>query len=130
MPPRNDHVSLFDRLRRPAALRVVFVLAAMLASQNSLACALEAAFAGQSTELTGGIGGDNPRDEPAAIPEAMGEECCALCGDCARCGGCCSLAVTLRAGDNQLAFASPTRSKINFATSAPRLWTPPALLRP
>jgi len=130
MLPRNTQFSLFERLRRPAALRVVFVLAAMLASQNSLACAFEAAFAGQSSELTAGVGGEKPLDEPAATPEAVGEDCCALCADCAHCGGCCSFAVTLRAGDTQLAFASVLRSKINFATSAPRHWTPPTPLRP
>ena len=51
MPKRPDNLTLFDRLRRASALRVVLVVAAMLASQNSLACAFEEAFVAQGTEI-------------------------------------------------------------------------------
>jgi len=49
MPKRHEGLTLFDRLRRASALRVVFIVAAMLASQTSLACAIEGVLAAQGS---------------------------------------------------------------------------------
>ena len=51
MPKRHDNLTLFDRFRRASALRVVLVIAALLASQNSLACAFEEVLVAQGTEI-------------------------------------------------------------------------------
>lgn len=115
MPKRHEELTLFDRLRRASALRVVFIVAAMLASQTSLACAIEGALAAQGSEVI-------------ALEES-GDDCCALCFDCAQCGGCHSAAVNPRTGNAQF-FLSIHNATFTIATAAPKLWTPPALLRP
>jgi hypothetical protein len=116
----NHQKTLFDRLRRASSLRLVFVIAALLASQNFLACAFEEFSAAQVTELAAGTG----------EAEGAADACCALCLDCANCGGCCSFAVTPRSDAAPLALASIAYAKMSLATAAPDLWTPPALLRP
>jgi hypothetical protein len=116
MSRQGDPSTLFDRLRRASALRVVLILAAMLASQTSLACAMEATSAAQDTEII--------------ATEESGEDCCALCLDCAHCGGCHSFAVNPRDAFAQFSFAGILTAKLTAATAAPTSWTPPALLRP
>jgi hypothetical protein len=113
MSKRNSPMTLFDRLRRSSALRGVLVVAAMLASQNSLACAFEEALVAQGGEIV-----------------ASEEGCCNLCLDCANCGVCHGSVVSPRAGGNHLSFRSSSYAKITVETTAPTLWTPPALLRP
>jgi len=115
MPKRHDPLTLLDRLRRAPALRVVLVVAAMLASQNSLVCAFEEVLAAQTTEI---------------VADESGEDCCSLCVDCAHCGGCHSSAVSPRAHFAHLSFSSFAYAKFTFATAAPERWAPPTLLRP
>ena len=121
MPHSRSRVPLFARLRGATALRVLAVCAAILASQNSLACALEEAFNAATVELTA----DSPRD--ANTPVDGG--CCALCTDCAHSGACCTFASIPRGGGFGLARASLSDA-IGPPTSAPTSWTPPTLLRP
>jgi hypothetical protein len=117
---RNHQRTLLDRLRRAAFLRFVFVVAAVLASQNFLACAFEESPSAQGIETVAGI----------FETEDSGDACCGLCLDCANCGGCCTFAVSLRAQVVPLTLAFSAYPKISLATAAPELWTPPTLLRP
>ena len=120
MPAPNSTTTLFTRLRRASALRLVFVVAAILASQSSAACALEEAIAGQGTEwVAGDPGSENP--DPG---------CCSLCPDCTHCGGCCGIADLARDGQALMALSMSSGSKLTPATVAPRLWVPPTLLKP
>jgi hypothetical protein len=114
---RNSKLSLLGRLRGASALRVVLIVATLLASQNALACAFEEAFAAQAIEIV-------------ASEESEEEDCCTLCFDCAHCGGCHSAAESPRATHGHLPFQSITFTNLTLATVAPKLWTPPALLRP
>ena len=114
MLKRLHKPTLFDRLRRASALRGVLVVAAMLASQNALACAFEEIVVAQGVE----------------IAAESGEGCCTLCFDCANCGVCHGSALNTRASGNHLSFRSATYAKFTDETTAPTLWTPPALLRP
>jgi mono/diheme cytochrome c family protein len=116
-------LTLFAWFRRAAALRVVLVVGALLASQNSLVCAFEEAFVAQGTEIVA-------LDVAGASAGESGENCCALCLDCANCGGCHSSASNPRPGDAHLLFRSPLYAKFTVDTAAPELWTPPAVLRP
>jgi hypothetical protein len=111
--------TLFVRLRRATSLRLIFVIAAVLGSQNFLACAFEEFSAAQGTEAAAGI----------FAAEGSGEDCCALCLDCANCGGC-GFAVMPRAHIAAIAFDSVDYAKISLAAAAPETWTPPTLLRP
>jgi hypothetical protein len=120
MPKRIHPTGLFDRFRRASPLRVIFVVAALLASQSSMACAFDEAPP-QEIEYAAGV---------AESPDGSGDDCFSLCFECASCGGCCSVAVNLRGSDAQPAFAAIDRMLITSATTAPKLWTPPALLRP
>ena len=113
MPKCHDKPTLFDRLRRASALRAVLVVAALLASQNALACAFEEVLVAQGTEIV-----------------ANEEGCCTLCFDCANCGVCHGSALSSRASSNHLSFRSSTYAKFPIEATAPTLWTPPALLRP
>jgi hypothetical protein len=112
--------TLFVRLRRALSLRLIFVIAAVLGSQDFLACAFEEFSTSQGIEAVAGI--------PEA--EGSGDDCCALCLDCANCGGCCSFAVMPRVHAAAMAFVSVDYAKLSFAAAAPGLWTPPTLLRP
>jgi hypothetical protein len=114
---RNRPMTLLDRFRRASSLRWVFVIAALLASQNFLACALEEFSAAQGIEVV-------------VEAERSGDDCCALCLDCANCGGCCSFAGMPRAQTAPMAAASIDYTRIRLATVAPVSWTPPTLLRP
>jgi hypothetical protein len=97
---------------------VLILVAALLASQGALACAFEALVESQGTEI-------------AAQPDAAdGEACCNLCPDCASCGVCHLSAVSPRGAGSQPAALYVEYSKFTFATAAPALWAPPALLRP
>jgi hypothetical protein len=115
---------VLERLRRNTALRVLLVVAAVLASQSSLACAVEESFA-PATEFAS----TQPLDDsPADAPDADG--CCALCTDCAHSGGCCSFAASPRTGAALLTLDSPGDGRIGTTTTAPLRWNPPTLLRP
>jgi len=119
MSQGKDQKTLFVRLRRATSLRLIFVIAAVLGSQNFLACAFEEFSAAQGIEAVAGI----------FAAEGSGDDCCALCLDCANCGGC-SFAVMPRAHIAAMAFDSFDYARINLAAAAPELWTPPTLLRP
>jgi len=106
-------MTLFDRLRRSSALRGVLVVAAMLASQNALACAFEEVLVAQGTEIV-----------------AIEDGCCTMCLDCANCGVCHGSALSSRASGDHFSFRLATYAKFTAETTAPTLWKPPALLRP
>jgi hypothetical protein len=120
--PKPPAIRSFEKLRRASTLRVVLVIATLLASQNSLACVIEDVFSGADIALVADQGASSPTD-PA------GDECCTLCFDCAHCGGCHSSAVSPRLGHTAGLLAGAD-AKFTFATAAPSLWTPPTLLRP
>jgi hypothetical protein len=119
MSQGKDQKTLFVRLRRATSLRLIFMIAAVLGSQNFLACAFEELSAAQGIEAVAGI----------FAAEGSRDDCCALCLDCANCGGC-NFAVMPRAHIAAMAFDSIDYAKISLAAAAPELWTPPTLLRP
>src|SRR5688572_11217341 len=119
MSMRNGQMTIMNRFRRATSLRWVFIITAVLASQNFLACAFENATATQGSELAASL----------ADSQGNADECCSLCLDCANCGGCHASALGPRsAHSHQLDtfFYSAT----SHDTAAPTLWTPPTLLRP
>ena len=121
MLPRAATSPLFDRLRGLAALRVLLVVAAILASQSSLACAIEeAVFA---TPVAATDSGPDGTAEPDG-------GCCALCTDCTHSGGCCSFAATPRAGVEGNTPVPLRDARLSPDAAAPGAWTPPTLLRP
>jgi hypothetical protein len=120
MPKRPPAIRLFDRLRRGSCLRGLFVVAALLSSQNSLACALEELLAPASEVVEVVMG---------AATEAPADDCCGVCFDCAHCG-CCVPALGARAGGEHTADFSIAGGKKWPRTAAPGLWTPPTLLKP
>jgi hypothetical protein len=122
MSTHRAQMTLFDRFRKAPALRVVFLIAALLASQSSLACAFEGVFAGGQTDVS--------IVAPDPVQADTGNGCCNLCLNCTNCGGCCSFAVSLRASDTRLSLASIAYANLGLATAAPTLWTPPTLLKP
>jgi hypothetical protein len=113
-------MTLLVRLRRASSLRVLLVIATLLASQTALACAFEAAFEFQSAA--------DVADVDAS--DGIKDDCCTMCVDCAHCGGCHSSLASPRSAHNPLDHASIAYAKISLADAAPTLWTPPALLRP
>jgi hypothetical protein len=126
MSLRIAPLGLFDSLRRASVMRFVLVLAALLASQNSIACILdlgierpEAASIEQTTQTSA----------DAACEDGLGDDCCTLCVDCASCGGCHGSALSTRTLP-----AHPESSRgyelAHLLTAAPALWKPPTLLRP
>jgi hypothetical protein len=117
-------MTLLNRFRRVSSLRFVFVIAAVLASQNFLACAFE--------EWTGAQGNEQGTEQAATLVAAdgTGDDCCALCLDCANCNGCCGMAASARSHAAPLALVSSAFSRITLDTAAPAFWTPPTLLRP
>src|SRR6187455_1390125 len=112
--------SLFHRLRRSAALRVVLVLAALLTSQQSLACAFEEVFSEQGTEIA--VAADT------AAPDFA--DCCGACLSCVNCSVCCSSAMDSPMSGSAFGSTSLSFLKISQGTAAPALWTPPTLLKP
>jgi hypothetical protein len=116
---RRTSMSLFDRLRRATLPRVLLLVATLMASQSSLACAYESLL-------------QAPGSESAAAAEALPEssDCCELCPDCASCGVCHASAAGLRSAGSQADTLVIVFAKLNFATAAPALWAPPTLLRP
>jgi len=124
------HPSLFDRLRRSFALRLLLPCAALLASQTSLACALEESASGESIALVAGPSPGDAQPDAGETPAPNDGGCCALCTDCAHSGGCCVFAASPRAGLQVFALAALPGAHIGFSTSAPVSWTPPTPLRP
>lgn len=112
--------SLFHRLRRSAALRVVLVLAALLTSQQSLACAFEEVFSEQGTEIAASA--------DTSTPDLA--DCCGACLSCVNCSVCCSSAMDSPMGGAALASTALSFLKFSQDTAAPALWTPPTLLKP
>jgi hypothetical protein len=123
MPVSATPLSLPNRLRAMPALRVLLVLAAILASQSSLACAMEEYFSQASIEIPAAAPDGDAPDRPAD------GGCCALCTDCAHSGGCCAFAASARQGTDRLSPA-PLFATRPGPLAAPTSWTPPALLRP
>ena len=112
-------MTIMNRFRRASTLRWAFIIAAVLASQNFLACAFEDATATQGSEVAVSL----------AAAQDNADECCCLCLDCANCGGCHASALGPRSAHSNLLdtfFYSATSHDI----AAPTLWTPPTLLRP
>jgi hypothetical protein len=130
MSTRNTQMTLLERFRRASVLRVVFVVAAFCASQNSLACALEEAMGAQGIELSAGVSADVVALDALASGEDLEDGCCTLCFDCANCGGCHTSAVSPRIDAAHLAFVSIAFAKISLAPGMRTPWAPPALLRP
>lgn len=114
-------ISLFDRLRSAAWLRVLALCAALLASQNVIACALEETWSAESIELVA---------EQPPTGETSTSGCCALCTDCAHSGGCCGIAVSHRSASERFALARLHDKRPGTAATAPASWKPPTLLRP
>jgi hypothetical protein len=121
--PKPLATALFERLRRASVLRVLVVIATLLASQGSLACVIEDVFSGADMALGADLDVSSSTDQ-------AGDECCTLCFDCAHCGGCHGSAVSPRLGQVNPGVQANVCAKITFATAAPSHWTPPALLRP
>jgi len=122
-------LSLFDRFRRASALRVVFLVAALFASQSSLACAFEEVFAAPQAEAAIAAA-DSVSGHAPDFEKNSGDDCCGLCRNCTHCGGCCSFAVAVRAGDASVSGLFTFHANLSFATAARPLWTPPTLLKP
>jgi hypothetical protein len=111
--------SLFNRLRRSAIMRVLFICAAIVASQGSLACAIGDARNSQETETV-------------SMQSTAGEadECCVLCYDCAGCGACCSSVTGARSIESLALSVCLAGARMSLTTSAPESRAPPSLLRP
>jgi hypothetical protein len=120
MSRRNGSLTLFDRLRRAAPLRVLLTVATLLTFQDSLACACEN-LASEPEAASSDLAA-SPTDDPS-------EGCGTFCSDCASCGSCCNFAASSRTSASQLGLFN-TSSKIGLATAAPEHWVPPTLLRP
>jgi hypothetical protein len=120
---RITHPTVFNRLRRSSVLRAVLLIATLLASQNSFACALEATFA--STEIASAA---TTIDVQLVAPETLDEGCGDLCLDCTHCGSCCGQMSNPRAVD--IAGCAASDSKITLTTVAPHRWASPTPLRP
>jgi hypothetical protein len=120
MSKRCEPTTLLHRLRRAPALRVLLVVATLLASQSSLACAFEAVAEAAGSEIVA---------DTEAVPAGETEGCCSLCFDCVYCGGC-GFAASLRADNLGVSFELTLSEKLTPATEASHSWTPPALLRP
>jgi hypothetical protein len=118
-------VSLLHRLRAMPALRVLLVVAAILASQNSLACALEEFYPAPPVESAW-----MPAVDSVAPGAPADGGCCAFCTDCAHSGGgCCAVAATTRQGGDRVVPAPRFATRaVPFPASV--CWTPPTLLRP
>jgi len=120
--PHPRATGLFEKLRRASLLRALLVFATLLVSQNALACEIEDVLAATDVAL--------PADfEASSSTDGAGDDCCMLCLDCAQCGGCHGSAIGARLGHVDSALQGAC-IKFTFATAAPSLWTPPALLRP
>jgi len=111
--------TFFDRLRRATLPRVLLLVAALLASQGSMACAFEGLLASADSDTV-----------LVALEGNAAEDCCNLCLDCAGCGGCHGFTAGLREAGAQSTLRSLSYVPFSFDTSAPPLWAPPALLRP
>ena len=120
MPLDRPH-STFDRLRSSLTLRALVVVAAILASQNSLACALEdmSPTSVAAVEMTSGSEHD-----------ADTEESCSMCVGCGFCGSGCGFAASPRTDTSFFELAPVRDAKVILVTAAPQAWTPPTLLRP
>jgi hypothetical protein len=123
MPIPRKPVNLLHRLRGIPALRVLLVVTAILASQNSLACALEEYYSGTPIEWSSTVA------DPAAPETPADGSCCAFCTDCAHSGGCCAVAASARAGGDRIA-AAPLFAPRHVPLTASTSWKPPTLLRP
>jgi hypothetical protein len=121
-------MTLFDRLRRASALRIVLIAATLMASQSSLACAFEAAVGNQGTEAIASMDSGSVGAEAPSSDDSDGG-CCSFCLDCAHCGGCHSSVLNLRS-QSGLALALIVETRAQLDDVAPALWTPSTLLRP
>ena len=108
-------------------MRFVLVLAALLASQNSIACVLDV---GTERRETASIEQMFEASADAACIDGQGDDCCTLCVDCASCGGCHSSVLSTRTLPAHPEFDSGGYELAHLSTAAPTLWKPPTLLRP
>jgi hypothetical protein len=113
-------MTLFERLRSGRLLRVISIITALVAFQNSFACMCDGADGATQSAITLDI---------SVTSEIPADGCCALCSTCAYCG-CCSAAAGPRVTAEGLGSGAATDVKITPATSAVVIWTPPTLLRP
>jgi hypothetical protein len=125
MSSRLPARSLFDRLRRVGFLRALFVCAAILASQGSMACAFDEPASGDDIAITQGEAGT----ESAPSTSDDDSSCCNVCFDCSGCGGCHASA-TPQASTGVPASAAIVHLESFLTTPTPPLGAPPALLRP
>lgn len=119
--------TFFDRLRGGRLLRVVSMITALVAFQNSFTCVCD----GPSQSANGGIVATQSAitlavSAPSEHPDVG---CFALCSNCAYCG-CCSAAAGPRVNADSFGSVAAADLKITLATSAEVIWTPPTLLRP
>jgi hypothetical protein len=108
-------------------MRFVLVLAALLASQNSIACVLDVGSErGEAAPIvqTAQASGDD------ACKDALEDDCCTLCVDCASCGGCHGSTVSTRTLPAHPESGSGRDEPAHLSSAAPALWKPPTLLRP
>jgi len=119
--------SLFEKLRGGRLLRVVSMIAAWVAFQNSFACICESTSQAASSGILASQSSTLP--DASISAEQPDDGCCAQCSNCAYCG-CCSVAAGPRATAEGLGSGAATDLKIALATSAVVIWTPPTLLRP
>jgi hypothetical protein len=117
----------FERLRSGRLLRVVSMIMALVAFQNSFACIC----AGPPQATNGGLAATQAAIilDVSVISENPDDDCCALCSSCAYCG-CCSAAAGPRVTAVRLGSDAAADPRIILATSAIVVWTPPTLLRP
>jgi hypothetical protein len=111
--------SLLERLRRATALRVVLLVAALMVAQSGIVCLCDSPASAPETAQVAGM-----------QAPVEGEDCCAMCTDCAQCGGCHTSAVSPRSDSGPALLASITGARIAAATAARAPWTPPAHYRP
>jgi hypothetical protein len=110
--------SLLERLRRATVLRALLLVAALMMVQSGIGCLCDPAAAAETVQVAGMQAPDESDD------------CCALCTDCAQCGGCHTSVVSPRPDLGPLLVDSLTDARIAAAIAARAPWTPPAHYRP
>jgi hypothetical protein len=118
---------MFERLRSGRLLRVVSMIIALAAFQNSFACMCDDPPRAPDSGIAA-------MQSPVALDAGIASEiaddgCGALCWSCTSCG-CCSAAAGPRVTADSLDSCAAADPKITLATSAVVIWTPPTLLRP
>jgi hypothetical protein len=109
--------TVFERVRKARSLRLVSVILALLAFQNSFACICD--------------GSSGSTDAAIVVTESastLDDGCCALCSTCTYCG-CCS-AIAGPQGSASVLGSHASAGVNTLATSAELNWRPPTPLKP